>query len=90
MNKIPIEVGRVVISKAGRDEGRKFIVIREIDTDFVLVSDGALRGKDRPKKKRRKHLLPTRVLVDELRARIDGENPFQDHELRMWISKEEV
>lgn len=89
MNRIPIEPGRVVVSRAGRDEGRKFIVLREIDSDFVWVADGALRGVNRPKKKRRKHLQPTPVRIDEVCARMDADRPVQDHELRTWISNEE-
>ena len=30
MNKLPIEVGSVVISKAGRDAGRLFIVVEAL------------------------------------------------------------
>ncbi len=59
MNKIPLEVGRVVRSKAGRDAGRLFVIISELDSDYVLMCDGALRGKNRPKKKKRKHLEAT-------------------------------
>ena len=39
MNKLPIEIGSIVFSKAGRDMGRPFIVIQEIDKDFVMVAD---------------------------------------------------
>ena len=61
MNKIPLEVGRVARSKTGRDGGRLFVIISELDDDFVLIADGQLRKIDRPKKKRRRHLyaLPT-------------------------------
>ena len=55
MKKWPLEVGRVALSRAGRDEGRKFLVIEEIDADFVFVADGKNRGMERPKKKRRSH-----------------------------------
>ena len=89
MNKIPVEIGRVVISKCGRDEGRLFLVTGEIDDDFVLISDGDTRKIARQKKKRRKHLKPTLVMSEELRARIlTGEMP-EDFEIRVCLSKEE-
>jgi len=89
MNKIPVEIGRVVISKCGRDEGRLFLVTGEIDEDFVLIADGDTRKLERQKKKRRKHLKPTLVMCDELRARIlTGEMP-EDFEIRACLSKEE-
>ena len=85
MNTLPIETGRIVLSKAGRDAGRLFAVIKVLDEDFVLVSDGKLRTLDRPKKKRKKHLKPTLAIVEPLEK---GE-PIRDHELRQWICKEE-
>ncbi|MDL2205922.1 KOW domain-containing RNA-binding protein [Eubacteriales bacterium OttesenSCG-928-N13] len=64
MNKIPLEAGRVVRSKSGRDQGRLHVIISEIDSDFVLVANGTLRKLDRPKKKRRKHLSATEHRMD--------------------------
>lgn len=89
MNRIPVEIGRVVISKCGRDEGRLFLVTGEIDEDFVLIADGDLRKIAKQKKKRRKHLKPTLTLSQELRERIlKGEMP-EDFEIRACLSKEE-
>ena len=59
MKRLPVELGSVVISKAGRYAGRRFLVVEEVDADFVLVANGRLRKMDRLKKKRRKHLQPT-------------------------------
>ena len=69
MNAWPIDIGSVVISKAGRDRGRPFIVVGVVDDDFVMVANGALRKMDRQKKKRRKHLKPTGRVVTELKER---------------------
>ena len=89
MKRWPVEIGSIVISTAGRDEGRRFIVIRELDDDFVMVANGQLRKMDRLKKKRRKHLKPTGAVVEELRARLREGKPVEDHELRYWLSEEE-
>ena len=89
MNKIPVEIGRVVISKCGRDQGRIFLVTGEIDEEFVLISDGDTRKIAKQKKKRRKHLKPTLKLSQELRERIlKGDMP-EDFEIRACLSKEE-
>lgn len=89
MNRIPVEIGRVVISKCGRDEGRLFLVTGEIDEDFVMISDGETHKIAKQKKKRRKHLKPTLTLSQELRERIiKGEMP-EDFEIRACLSKEE-
>ena len=89
MNKLPVELGSIVISKAGRDQGRAFVVVGEVDDDFVMVANGALRKMDRQKKKRRKHLKPTGRVVQALRARLTQGKPVEDHELRDWLSEEE-
>lgn len=89
MNKLPIEVGSVVVSKAGRDAGRLFIVVQEVDADFVMIANGDLRKLDRLKRKRRKHLKPTGAVVQALRERLANGEPVEDHEVRSWLSKEE-
>jgi ribosomal protein L14E/L6E/L27E len=89
MNKLPVELGSIVISKAGRDQGRKFLVVGEVDDDFVMVANGALRKMDRQKKKRRKHLKPTGRKVEAAVQRLANGPAIEDHELRDWLSKEE-
>ncbi len=89
MNKYPIELGAVVVSKMGRDEGRSFVVIREVDSDFVLLADGRLRTMDHLKKKRRKHLKTTGILVEELRSRLMNGGTVENHEVRSWLKREE-
>lgn len=54
--KPPIEPGRVVFSKKGRDKDRYFVVLYTVDADFVMICDGDTRKLDHMKKKRRKHL----------------------------------
>ena len=90
MNKYPIEVGAVVVSKMGRDEGRNFVVVQEVDADFVLLADGKLRTMDHLKKKRRKHLKTTGIVVEELRERLRSGAAVENHEVRSWLKREEV
>ena len=89
MKNAPIAVGSVVISKAGRDQGRLFLVVQEVDADFVLVANGRLRKMDHLKLKRRKHLKPTGAVVEALRERLSEGKPVEDHEVRSWLSEEE-
>ena len=89
MNKYPIEVGAVVVSKMGRDEGRSFVVIQEVDSEFVMLADGKLRTMDHLKKKRRKHLKTTGIVVEELRNRLSNGEAVENHEVRSWLKREE-
>ncbi len=89
MNKLPVEIGSVVISKAGRDQGRRFLVVGEVDADFVWIANGDQRKMDRLKKKRRRHLKPTGQVVEALARRLSDGGAVEDHELRAWLREEE-
>ena len=89
MNKFPVEVGSVVTSRAGRDAGRPFLVIRELDQEYVLIADGGLRTMDRPKKKKRRHLKPTGRVDTHLREKLMGGEQISDEEIRLSLSNEE-
>lgn len=49
-------IGKVVLSKAGRDRGKFFIVVGISDQNHVYISDGDLRPVEKLKKKKLKHL----------------------------------
>lgn len=70
INTSSIQPGQMVISKAGRDHGRHFIVLQVVDDQFVLLVDGDLRKVENPKLKKVKHLQKTnrvsRFIVDRL------------------------
>ena len=52
MSSFPMEVGRVVFSKAGRDAGHYFVVVAVLDKDHVAIANGCQRKVDNPKKKK--------------------------------------
>ena len=69
--KAPLCEGIVVLSQKGRDKGRAFMILYQMDADFVLIADGLTHKLEKPKKKRRKHLISTKweypLLVDKYR-----------------------
>ena len=52
-----LNVGRAVFSKAGRDRGGAFIIIKT-EGEYAYIADGELRKFEKPKKKKIKHLQP--------------------------------
>ena len=60
-----INISDVVVSRAGRDEGKWFYVIGE-DHDCLMLANGKDRPLDRPKRKKRKHVQ--KVLRSETRV----------------------
>jgi len=54
-----IDIGRVCIKTAGRDAGKKCVVLDVVDNGYVLVD-----GQTRRKKVNIKHLEPTREVLE--------------------------
>lgn len=56
---IDMVCGSVVLSTAGRDKNRCFVVIdKDIDDEYVFIADGRLRRVGKSKRKKKKHLKP--------------------------------
>lgn len=83
--KPPIEPGRVVFSKKGRDKTRYFVVLYTLDADFVMICDGDTRKLDHLKKKRRKHLEGCPYEFPEW-PKMAAEGKLQDSDIRnaLW------
>lgn len=81
----PVEVGRVVFSKAGRDKGKYFIIVDIIDEQYVHISDGDLRRLSCPKKKKLKHLDIKPEVLEGIRDKLLNGKKVFDAELRSAI-----
>lgn len=80
-----VQVGQVVVSKAGRDQGKAYVVVDVTADGFALVADGKKRLVRRPKRKNLRHVgwpqeaVPTAgvgksgALTDELIRRLLSE-----------------
>lgn len=78
------DVGRVCLKIAGRDAGRKCVVIDQIDNQYVLV-DGATRRK----KVNVKHLEPLAEVI-KIKAKASSDDvrtAFQKLGLAVWETK---
>ena len=69
-----LNIGQIVISKAGRDKGYLFVVIA-LEGDFAYLADGKTRPLANPKKKKLKHIQPTKMASTKIAQGIlDGDN----------------
>ena len=84
MDNIEI-LGRVVISKSGRDKGKRFVVIGVFDEDLVLICDGKLRKIEKPKKKKLKHLVFTDICLDDVREDLSHGRSLVDKHVKQAI-----
>lgn len=77
-------IGQVVRSKAGRDNGKAFIVVR-IEDNYVYVADGATRKLECPKKKKLKHIQGSYNASEEIAACIES-GTAENYMLRRFLN----
>ncbi len=75
--------GAVVISKAGRDKGNFFVVLRSED-NYAYIADGNLRRVDRPKKKKLRHLQLTNYVSQRI---LGSEQEITNSEVRKALAE---
>jgi ribosomal protein L14E/L6E/L27E len=68
--RFALECGRVVYSTAGRDAGRRFIIVDAKDGNYVTYADGDLRKLASPKKKKMLHVRPTEEYFPSIAEKI--------------------
>lgn len=80
-----IATGQVVMSKAGRDKGKIFLVKEIIDEDYVSIIDGDLRKLDNPKRKKIKHLMVYNTVLTDLEDKIVNNININDAYIRKLL-----
>jgi ribosomal protein L14E/L6E/L27E len=82
MNGDAPELGTVVFSRAGRDQGRYFVVVGKVDENYVLLSDGQLRKLQNPKRKKIKHIDVKPVTLPQVKEKLERGTGLYDAEIR--------
>lgn len=77
-----IELGSVVLSKAGRDKGRFYIVVELVDQNYVKIADGDLRKLEKPKLKKIKHLKCQDIVLEKIQKKLVENIKIFDAEIR--------
>lgn len=84
MERLPFEIGRVVLSRQGRDAGRCFVILQVLDESYVMMADGLTRKLTHPKKKKIMHLHPKPIRMEGLEALLDSRQ-LKDSDLRTFL-----
>lgn len=77
-----LTVGSVVYSRAGRDEGRYYIVTEIVSDGFVRIVDGDVRRLDKAKLKKVKHIKVTGDVIESVAEKIKTDAVVYDSEIR--------
>jgi ribosomal protein L14E/L6E/L27E len=83
----PLEIGSVVLSRAGRDKGRFFIVVEIVDDLFVKIADGDIRRLATPKLKKVKHLKGTGDILESIAEKLKNSATVYDAEIYSALRK---
>ncbi len=79
--------GDIILSKAGRDKGKYFIVLEIIDEQYVLIADGDLRRVDSPKRKKCKHLINTGSKSEFILNKLKNDDRVTNPDLKRELAK---
>ncbi|HHX49294.1 MAG TPA: hypothetical protein GX709_02760 [Clostridiales bacterium] len=77
-----IEVGSIVLSIAGRDKGRFFVVYEIVDDNYITIVDGALRKLEKAKLKKIKHVKNQNIVLERLQNKFKEGIKVYDAEVR--------
>ena len=77
-----IGIGSVVLSTAGIDKGRFFLVVAIVDDKYVKIADGELRPQEKAKLKKIKHLKFNGDVIEKIAQKILTDKQVFDAEIR--------
>lgn len=84
MNK-EVQVGHMVCSTKGRDNGKFYLIVGIISNSFVQVADGRIRRLENPKRKNIKHLRIYLALAENITVKVKTGRRITNLEVRKAI-----
>ena len=80
-----VDKSSLIVSKAGRDKGQLFFVI-DADEQYVYLADGKSRKLEKPKRKKRRHVLFVSEDSSRLADKIKRSEKITNSELRRTLA----
>lgn len=81
------EVGDLVVSTKGRDEGTVYVIINKVDQNYVRLVDGNYKKFINPKLKKTKHIKLLNIKLEKIEAKIKENIKIFDSEIYSAIKK---
>ena len=78
-------IGKIVLSKAGRDKDHLYVVVGNLDEDYVLLVNGDNKTIIKPKKKKAKHISVIDDVNDEVKAAIINNDKSTDIQIKRFL-----
>lgn len=83
-------IGRIVLSKAGRDKNHLYIVTGIVDEQYVLLTNGSTKLISNPKKKKVRHLNFLDTVDDEIKDAIINSDKSTDLKIKKFLKFEGI
>ncbi|HBN85646.1 MAG TPA: RNA-binding protein [Clostridiales bacterium] len=74
--------GDAVLSKAGRDKGKVFVILAVREPDYIALADGDLRKIENPKLKKVKHVRHTGIQLPSIVEMINAGERISNSAIR--------
>lgn len=84
---IQVRAGQLVSSTQGRDTGRYYLVLSNLDGNIVEVTDGEYRGIEKPKRKNLKHLKVWPAVSEPLAEKLSQKVKIKNDELMSYLAE---
>jgi ribosomal protein L14E/L6E/L27E len=83
-----LEISDVVVSRNGRDAGKRFFIVGVEDGEYALLADGRVRRIEKPKRKKQKHVkLESRGTDGRTAVKLRTGEKVTNSELRKAIAE---
>ncbi|MBU5455736.1 KOW domain-containing RNA-binding protein [Caproiciproducens sp. MSJ-32] len=78
-------IGKVVLSKAGRDKDHLYVIVDVLNDKYVLLSNGNTKTVQMPKRKSLKHLKVLNNVDDEIKESIISKDRGTDLKIKRFL-----
>ena len=78
-------IGKVVLSKCGRDKDHYYIITDKVNDDYYLLSNGSNKTIQMPKKKNKKHIIVLECVDDDLKSSIILKDKGSDLKIKRFL-----
>ena len=78
-------IGKIVLSKCGRDKNHYYVIVDKVDDTYYLLSNGSNKTIQMPKKKSIKHFIVLENVDDEFKASVILKKKGTDLKIKRFL-----
>lgn len=78
-------IGKMVLSKRGRDKSHLYVVIEHLNDNYVILSNGSTKTVQMPKHKNLKHISVLEDVDDEIKESIITKDRGTDLKIKRFL-----